>query len=116
MRAYEQDYAGWVEDTAQALEEGRFGEIDLAALADADEVRDLAKTEKARIESTLRVLLIHLLKMKYQPERGTRSWENTVTIQRCYLAKYLNESPSLRAKMDELLVDAYEIARFDAEN
>ena len=114
MRAYEQDYAGWVEDTAQALEEGRFGEIDLVALA--DEVRDLAKTEKARIESALRVLLIHLLKMKYQPERGTRSWENTVTIQRRYLAKYLNERPSLRAKMDELLVDAHEIARFDAEN
>jgi hypothetical protein len=28
MRAYEQDYAGWVEDTVKAIEEGRFSEID----------------------------------------------------------------------------------------
>jgi len=114
MRAYKQDYAGWVEDTAQALEEGRFGEIDLVALA--DEVRDLGKTEKARIESALRVLLIHLLKMKYQPDKYTRSWDNAVAIQRRHLAKYSRESPSLRAKLDELLADAYDIARFDAAN
>ena len=50
MRAYEQDYAGWVEDTARAIEEGRFSEIDRVALA--DEVRDLAnagRLEEARM-------------------------------------------------------------------
>ena len=34
MRSYETDYAGWAEDTARAIQEGRWGEIDRAALAD----------------------------------------------------------------------------------
>ena len=60
MRAYEQDYAGWVEDTVKAIEEGRFSEIDRNALA--DEVKSLGITERDRIESALRVLRHALLK------------------------------------------------------
>jgi hypothetical protein len=71
LRAYTEDYAGWVEDTARAIEDGRFDDIDRAALA--GEVRDLGKSEGARIESALRILLLHLLKTKYQPEKRTRS-------------------------------------------
>ena len=33
IRGYEQDYAGWAEDTAQAIEEGRFEELPGAAYA-----------------------------------------------------------------------------------
>ena len=43
LRAYKDDYAGWVEDTARAIEDGRFEDIDRSALA--DEVRDLGKSE-----------------------------------------------------------------------
>jgi len=114
LRAYKQDYAGWAEDTATAIEEGRFDEIDRAALA--DEIRDLSKSEKARIESALRMLLIHLLKAKYQPARHTKSWDHTIDIQRLHVARYLRESPSLHAQLDQVLADAYETARFDAEN
>jgi hypothetical protein len=48
MRAYEQDYAGWAEDTAKAIEEGRWSEIDREALA--DEVLDLSKSSRREIE------------------------------------------------------------------
>ncbi len=114
MRAYKQDYAGWAEDTAQALEEGRFSEIDKAALA--DEVRDLGKSERDRVESAFRVLLIHLLKTKYQPEKQTRSWDASIRVQRKHLAKFLSQSPSLRPELLELLGDAYDSARIDAAN
>ena len=67
MRTYEQDYAGWVEDTARAIEDGRFNEIDRTALA--DEVRDLGKNERDRLVSALCVLVMHLLKTRYQPDR-----------------------------------------------
>jgi len=53
IRTYEQDYAGWVEDTAKAIEEERFCEIDRVALA--DEVRDLGRIERRELESALRV-------------------------------------------------------------
>jgi hypothetical protein len=112
MRAYEQDYAGWVEDTARAIEEGRFNEIDRAALA--DEVRDLGKSELREIESALRVLVMHLLKAKHQPEKRSRSWDASVRVQRKQLAKFLRESPSLRPELLELLADAYDKARIEA--
>jgi hypothetical protein len=112
MRAYEQDYAGWVEDTARAIEEGRFGDLDRIALA--DEVRDLGKSERREVKNALRVLLIHLLKAKYQPEKKTRSGEAAIRVQRKHLAKSLRESPSLRPELPELLADAYDDARIGA--
>jgi uncharacterized protein DUF29 len=114
MRAYEQDYAGWVEDTVRAIEERRLGEIDLIALA--DKVKGLEITERDRVESALRVLVVHLLKMKYQPDKRTRSWEASILVQRKHLAKYLRQSPSLRPELPELLSDAYDNARIEAAN
>ena len=73
LRVYTEDYAGWVEDTARAIEEGRFEDIDRAALA--DEVRDLGKTERREITSAFCILLTHLLKVKYQPAKRSRNWD-----------------------------------------
>ena len=112
MRAYEKDYAGWIEDTATAIENGQFTEIDKAALA--DEVRDLGKIERREMESALEVLLMHSLKLRYQPEKQTRSWDLTIRIQRRHIAKFLQQSPSLRAELPELVADAYATARLKA--
>ena len=92
-RSYADDYAVWIEDTARAIEDGRFNEIDRAALA--DEVRDLGKAERRELRSALEVLLMHMLKTKYQSEK-TRSWELTIRIQRKHAVRFLAESPSLR--------------------
>jgi hypothetical protein len=67
LRTYTDDYAGWIEDTACAIEAGQFSEIDRAALA--DEVRDLGKLERSELESALEVLIMHLLKARYQPQK-----------------------------------------------
>jgi uncharacterized protein DUF29 len=113
-RAYTEDYAGWVEDTARAIEDGRFDEIDRTALA--DEVRDLGKTERKEVASAFCVLVMHLLKTKYQPEKRSRSWEATIRVQRQNLAEFFAESPSLRPRAAELLAKAYGQARIDAAN
>ena len=113
-RAYSEDYVGWIEDTARAIEEGRFSEIDRAALA--DEVRDLGKSERRELESALRLLVMHLLKTKYQPDKASRSWQATIRVQRKQLAKFLRQSPSLHPELPELLSDAYDNARIDAAN
>jgi hypothetical protein len=114
ITAYQDDYVQWVEDTACAIEEGRFAEIDRSALA--DEVRDLGKTETRELRSALCALLLHLLKARYQPEKRTRSWDASVRVQRRHIAKFLQESPSLGPKLPELLSDAYDEARIDAAN
>ncbi len=114
MRTYEQDYAGWAEDTAKAIEEGRWSEIDRAALT--DEVLDLGKSDRRAIVSMFEVLLVHLLKCRYQPDKKTRSWENSIAIQRLHLAERFEESPSLRVQAAALMATAYKAARFEAAN
>ena len=47
MRAYETDFAGWAQDTARAITEGRWSEIDRAALA--DEVESLGRRDRREI-------------------------------------------------------------------
>jgi ribosomal protein L29 len=114
IRTYSEDYAGWVDDTARAIEEGRFCEIDRLALA--DEVRDLGEIERRELESAIRVLLIHLLKIRYQPEKQTRSWEASIRVQRKNIATFLASSPSLRPTLPGLIEDAYEKARIEASD
>jgi hypothetical protein len=112
LRSYAQDYAGWIEDTALAIEEGRFSEIDRAALA--DEVRDLGKSERRELKSALEVLIMHLLKARYQPEKKTRSWQATINVQRKQVDEFLKESPSLRPELPRFVEAAYERARIKA--
>jgi hypothetical protein len=99
-RSYSSDYTGWAEDTANAVEEGRFEDIDRLALA--DEVRDLSKSERRGLRGALAVLLVHLLKTEYQPEKQTP------------ILEYLEESPSLRPDLPQLLEKAYTRARIQA--
>ncbi len=111
-RAYASDYCGWVEDTARAIEEGRFGEIDRAALA--DEVRDLGKSERRELKSALEVLLMHMLKSRYHPERQTRSWQASINVQRRQVAEFLEDSSSLQPEVQRFIEVAYERARITA--
>lgn len=112
MRSYLRDYAGWAEDTAQAILEQRWSDIDRAALA--DEVLDLGKRIESKMESRLRVLLAHLLKQRYQPERETRSWQLTIEEQRSRAWQLLDENPSLKPSLRKLYSRAYSAARYKA--
>lgn len=114
LRTYTTDYAGWIEDTACAIEDGRFGEIDRIALA--DEVRDLGKTERRELETALEGLIMHMLKGSLSATEKTRSWELSMRIQRKHISKFLRRSPSLRSELPELIQDAYDTARLKASD
>jgi hypothetical protein len=112
MRSYQTDYVGWAEDTARAICEGRWSDIDRAALA--DEVADLGKQVQQRMESRLIVLFHHLLKQRYQPQRVSRSWELAVREQRLRALKILRENPTLKSVLPDLMEDAYAASRLRA--
>jgi hypothetical protein len=59
----------------------------------------------------LAVLLQHILKWDFQPERRSRSWELTIEEQRFCVARQLRKNPSLRAKIGEIKTDAFESAK-----
>lgn len=66
-----QDYYVWTQETAKKLRQGRLNEVDVDYLA--EEIEDMGVSERRALESRLEVLLVHLLKWRYQPERRGRS-------------------------------------------
>jgi hypothetical protein len=109
---YETDTYAWAERQAKALLEHRAGDLDWENLA--DEVRSLGGSEKREIESRLSVLLTHLLKAAFQPEKWKGGWQATIKVQRIELAAVLARNPSLRNYPAEVLAGRYEIARLAA--
>jgi hypothetical protein len=109
---YEQDYYAWIVRQAHLLSERRFAELDLANLV--EEIEDLGRSQKHELETRLGVLLMHLLKLQYQPGRRSGSSTSSVVEQRARLHKRLRESPSLRAYPGEVLEEEYAVARVRA--
>ena len=107
---YERDIVLWSERTAELLRQGKFDELDLENLI--DEVGDLGKRERDRLISSIRLILHHLLKWAYQPEKRSRSWAKTIQRERINVQDYLEESPSLARIVDAAWLEkAYKTAR-----
>ncbi|MFB1490132.1 MULTISPECIES: DUF29 domain-containing protein [unclassified Thiocapsa] len=103
---YDQDFYAWSREQASLLRSGQYGRLDVAHLV--EEIEDLGKRERRALESRLAVLLGHLLKWQYQPGYPSRkSWRATINTQRRAIAKLLDENPSLAARLDEIIRDAY---------
>lgn len=103
---YDQDFYAWSREQASLLRSGQYGRLDVAHLV--EEIEDLGKRERRALESRLAVLLGHLLKWHYQPGYPSRkSWRATINTQRRAIAKLLDENPSLAARLDEIIRDAY---------
>lgn len=105
---YEQDFCLWAERTALLLKNGQFSALDLAHLI--DEVEDMSSSQKRALLSNLRVLLLHLLKYRYQPEKRSSSWLSTIVEHRLRLEDALEESPSLTVYWEENFSRAYQKA------
>ena len=109
---YERDYYAWVQQQVSYLQQQKFDELDLANLI--EEVDDLGRADKKAIKSNLTVLLVHLLKYKYQPIMVTSSWRNTIVEHRRRILNDLKDSPSLKPFLDNIFDQVYEDARVDA--
>lgn len=106
---YEEDLYTWVFEQVALLKAGRVAEIDVANIA--EELADVGRSEESRLESALKVLLMHMLKWDQQPERRSRSWEATIREQRRRIARVLGKSPGLKARLSGILAEAYEDGR-----
>jgi hypothetical protein len=62
-------------------------------------------------ESRLVIVLTHLLKWVYQPQRRSRGWRTSLRVGRQQIARRLRQNPSLRPELPTFLVDAYANAR-----
>jgi hypothetical protein len=106
------DLYSWARRQAELLRAGRLTEID--ALAIAEEIDDVGEEQYDKLESALRVLMLHLLKWNHQSDSRSRSWTLTIREQRRRVLRQLRKNPGLRSRLDEALGDAYEDARDEA--
>ena len=79
---YDTDFYEWTQHQAVALAAGHMTELDLANLA--EEIESLGKRDRRGLRNRLQVLVIHLLKWSYQPERRQTgpSWSSAIWEQR----------------------------------
>jgi hypothetical protein len=113
---YEADLALWAKEQADALrrhasDEHASNEIDWKNVA--EEIEAVGRSERREIKSRLEVLLIHLLKWRYQPDHQSKSWLASIDEARSRITDILEDSPSLKAYPGEALADAYRSARND---
>lgn len=106
---YDEDFCLWAEAQATLLRAGRLSALDIENLA--EEVEDMSKSVKQAAESNLIVLLMHLLKYRYQPSRRSRSWLMTIREHRQRIRRALRYSPSLRRHLAAEFSGCYRDAR-----
>jgi hypothetical protein len=110
----EADLYSWAVRQAELLRAGRLSEIDPVAIA--EEIDDVGEEQYDKLESALRVLMLHLLKWDHQPDRRSRSWTLTIREERRRVERTLRKNPGLKSRLDEALTDAYEDARDEASS
>jgi hypothetical protein len=110
---YDTDFYAWTAEQAALLRAGRLSEADVENIA--EEIESMGRSERGELVNRLAVLLVHLLRWRYQPELRGRSWRLTIEEQRDALQGHLADNPSLKSQLDELIVRAYRRARFGAE-
>jgi len=106
---YETDYLRWLDAMAARLREGAYDALDRNHLI--EELEAMGRNEKRAAASNLQVVLLHLLKWQYQPQRRTASWSDSIDTHRQQLVDALEDSPSLRGVLAELLEREYARAR-----
>jgi hypothetical protein len=109
---YKRDYYLWLSRTARLIKEGKFSEVDAANLI--EEIEDMGRSEQRAVESNLVVVLLHLLKYKYQPEQRTNSWKASIREHRRRLRKAFSVSPSLKRHFEEVFDECYQDGREQA--
>ncbi len=102
----------WERRQAELLRAGRFSEIDAAAIA--EEIDDVGEEQYDKLESALRVLMLHLLKWDHQASMRSRSSTLTIREQRRRAERQMRKNPGLKSQVEEALEAAYEDARIEA--
>jgi hypothetical protein len=109
---YTRDVYTWSQEQGRLIREGRWDEIDRDNVA--EEIESVGRTEFSRLESALRVLMLHMLKWDHQPEMRSRSWSLSINEQRLRLDDVLADNPGLRPRINEAVLRDYHRARVRA--
>jgi len=109
---YWADFYSWLMEQAAHLRAGRWEALDRENLA--EEIESLGREQFNKLESALRVLMMHMLKWDHQPSLRSRSWILSIEAQRLELDNVLSDNPGLRPRIAEATERGYRRARIEA--
>src|ERR1700676_3911582 len=116
---YDDDIVLWSERQGDLLRRRAAGELVNDAELDwpniAEEIESMGRAEQEQLTSRLAILLAHLLKWRFQPDRRGNSWRLTILEQRRRARRIVARNPSLRSRLDDVLAEAYGDALLIAE-
>jgi uncharacterized protein DUF29 len=110
--SYERDFYTWSQEQARLLRAGRYEAIDRDNVA--EEIESLGREQFNKLESALRVLLLHFLKWDHQPSLRSRSWVLSIAAQRVEIEDIVGDNPGLKPRIEEAVTRAYRKARIAA--
>ena len=109
---YNGDFYAWTLETARLLRAGSLDQVDLQQVA--EEIEDMGKSDRRALGSHLKVLVLHLLKWRYQTSHRGVSWRLSIANARDEISSLLRDSPSLAGRLDSIAADRYPGARKQA--
>ena len=111
---YEEDVAAWAVEQVALLRAGQWALLDIDHIA--EEIEDMNLSNRHQLAHRMMLLMAHLIKWQYQPDRRGSSWKNTIRDQRKRIAKLLKKMPSLQTLLDDpqWYSDVWEDARSTA--
>ena len=105
---YDKDFYKWAYAQADLLKSKEFEKIDLQNLI--EEVESLGKSEKHALESQIIRLLLHMLKIEYQPKKRTKSWDRSILNARIEIDRKVKQNPSLKKELKNLIQESFPYA------
>ncbi|GAO97497.1 hypothetical protein Cva_00129 [Caedimonas varicaedens] len=105
---HDEDNYGWAVHTAQLLRDKKMNEVDFDGLI--EELEEMGISNKHAMISRLALVLTHLLKWQFQPTMRGHSWIYTIREHRKQAKYYLEDNPSLKSKLNEMITRSYNVA------
>jgi hypothetical protein len=108
MSDYDTDIVQWSERQAELLRLRATGQlvndVEFDWLNIAEEIESVGRSERSAVASRVRTIIEHLAKLEALPAIEPRAgWQDTVVRARPEVEALLEDSPSLRQKLDETI-------------
>ncbi len=100
---YENDFLAWSKQQAEALRAAaRAGSNQLLDWGNlAEEIEDLGRSVRRELQSQIRRIVRHLLKLQHSPAtQPRRGWAESIVDARAEIEDLLEASPSLKTELD----------------
>ncbi|WP_207459886.1 DUF29 domain-containing protein [Azospirillum sp. SYSU D00513] len=105
--AYDDDFYAWTQEQARLLRAASSERINTPIDWEhvAEELESMGRSDLRAVNSHFACIIEHLLKLEFSPTTEPRGgWRRTVREQRASALDALSDSPSLRGKIDLVLI------------